>query len=339
MTISNPPSPVVPQENATTIEAIAFTWAERHDRGPLTSDEQSEFEAWIKGDRRHFGAYARAAAATSYLDRVSALGPSFSPVAGNSARQDDTAPINAPRAFKRRTVLAAGGAVAASLAAGGLGLGYWRQRGHVKTPKGDIRRVVLAEGSAVTLNSDTEIAPRLTGNLRHIELMQGEALFDVMKDPSRPFIVNSGGIEVRAVGTSFTVRLHEDGAVSVAVREGIVDVRSPGEGVLRLNAGFYTRAQDHKPLRASALSPQALEHVASWRDGRIDLTGLTLREAASEFARYSDRKIIINDADIGDMKVTGIYLTSDPHGFARAAALSLDLASYESEEGVHIVAR
>ena len=68
-----------------------------------------------------------------------------------------------------------------------------------------IRR--LPDGSIVELDAQSEIAVNFEPSVRRVELVRGEALFKVQKDPNRPFIVRAGGVEVRAVGTAFDVRL------------------------------------------------------------------------------------------------------------------------------------
>lgn len=325
MTKSTPPVSNAPRESAAAIEAVATAWAARADRGPLSDEEQAELEAWIAQDPRRAGAYARAMAANAYFDRAVALGENFRPTAPALSRPID-----------RRWLLAGSGAIAAALL-GFFGFGALMQRGRITTAKGDVRRVALSEGSAVTLNTDSAVQPLFDEGLRRIDLVRGEALFDVAKDPARPFVVFASDVEVRAIGTSFTVRLHDGGKVGVAVREGIVEVKRSGARTgLRLFAETMTLSQPGSAMTARPISAEALDQAMAWREGRLDLTGLTLAQAAAEFARYSDHRILIDDPAVAALRVTGVYSTSDPNGFARAAALSLGLVTVDEPQAIRI---
>ena len=314
------------RESAAAIDAAAAAWAARLDRGPLSSSEQAALEAWAAQDPRRAGAYAKALAVNADLDRARALGPGFSPGSHPAAR-----------AIDRRRLLSAGGAVAAAAVVGVVGYGAFALRGRIATRKGDIRRAPLADGSAVTLNTATTIRTAFDGRMRRVDLLRGEALFDVAKDPARPFLVVAGNVRVRAVGTSFTVRAHDSGEVGVMVREGVVEVwRGQGGDPIRLTAQTRADVTVDGPLTAQAVTVAGVDRAMAWREGRIDLEGLTLGEAAAEFARYSERQIRIEDPAVAQLRVAGLYSASDPDGFARAAALSLGLVAIDSADGVNL---
>lgn len=302
-------------ESAADIDAAAQAWAARSDRGPLSPQDEVALREWLEADPRRAGAYARALAADVYLSRAAALGAGFDP------RKLSTRPAMG----RRRVITAGGGLLAASLvASAGLGLSSWRSR--IVTPKGDVRRVSLPEGSAVTLNTATAVRPDLGDQLRRVDLIRGEALFDVAKDHRRPFIVFAGGVRVRAVGTSFSVRVREDREVEVQVREGVVEVwRRSDTSPVRLTAGGVALAPRQGPISHDHRPIESVERAMAWREGRIDLAGMSLAEAAAEFRRYSDRAIVTDDETVARMTVAGVYSISDPEGFARAAALSLGL--------------
>ncbi len=326
MTVSKFPPSDGPPESAADIEAAAAAWAARADRGVLSAGDEAALEAWAAADPRRAGAYARVLAASAYFDKAAALGPGFTPSHHPAAAR----PVN-----RRRLLGGAGGLIAAS-AAGGVGFYALHARGRIVTPKGDIRRVSLAEGSAITMNTDTALRPALGTDLRRIDLLKGEALFDVAKDPTRPFVVFARGVQVRAIGTSFTVRLHDDGRVDVAVTEGVVEVRRPESAPVRLAAETQAVVSTRGDIQQAPAPAAMLERAMAWREGRIDLAGMTLARAAEEFSRYSHRPILIEDSTAGAMKVTGVYSISDPEGFARAAALSLDLEATADSGAIRI---
>ncbi len=277
-------------------------------------------------DPRRAGAYAKALAVSAHLDRARGLGTDFAPAAHPAAKAAD-----------RRRLLTAGGMLAAASVVGAVGYGALSLKGRVTTAKGDIRRAPLADGSAVTLNTDTTIRASFDGRMRRVDLLRGEALFDVAKDPARPFVVVAGDVRVRAVGTSFTVRTHADGEVGVIVREGVVEVwRGAGSKPVRLSAEHAVQVAVTGALTPTTIGSAAVDRAMAWRQGQIDLDGLTLGQAATEFARYSDRRVVIDDPAVASLKMTGLFSASDPDGFAKAAALSLGLTATPQADGVRL---
>lgn len=305
----------------------AATWAARVDRGPLSEDEQRALEVWAAGDPRRAGAYAKARAVSAHFDRAQALGPDFAP---------QRHPVAVGRT-RRRMLIGGAGLTAAAFV--GVGAYQWnRSQDRITTRKGDIRRVPLSDGSAVTLNTNTVIRTEFEKQVRRVDLLRGEASFDVAKDAARPFVVVAGAARVRAIGTSFTVRTWPDGAVEVLVQEGVVEVSRGTEAPVRLSADFAAKVTPTSPLRALALPVGEVERATAWRQGLLDLDGLTLAQAAEEYERYTDRRIQIDDPALGKLKMTGLFSVSDPDGFARAAALSLGLSATSTPDGVRLSA-
>lgn len=314
------------RDSSADIDAAAAAWAARVDRGPLSDEDQAALEAWAAQDPRRAGAYAKALAISAHLDRARGLGADFTPAAHPAAKAAD-----------RRRLLATGGMLAAASVVGVVGYGALSLKGRVSTAKGDIRRAPLADGSAVTLNTDTAIRAAFDDKMRRVDLLRGEALFDVAKDAARPFIVVAGDVRVQAVGTSFTVRAHADGQVRVIVREGVVEVWRGTEGKpVRLAAEHAVQVAGTGALKPTIVGVAAVEGAMAWRQGQIDLDGLTLGQAAEEFARYSDRRIVIDDPAVASLKMAGLFSASDPDGFAKAAALSLGLTATSQADGVRL---
>jgi transmembrane sensor len=188
------------------------------------------------------------------------------------------------------------------------------------------------DGSIITLNTATRVAIAFSPRRRDVQLIEGEAFFDVAKNPSRPFIVEAGGTRVRAVGTSFVVRRLKDQPLQVVVREGVVEVTLdlPEGAPVKLAANMTATAFAATPFNAPQVvtaeaSSAEVDRRLAWREGRLEFEGETLQRAADEFARYSDIRIVIDDPGIGRELVTGWFACADPVGFARAAASALDL--------------
>ena len=310
------------RKTAQQIDAEAADWAARIDRGPLEPEQDARFQAWMHADVRCAGAYGRVRAIALTSERARALGPNFDPA--------DFAPAPLPVSRPaRRTLLWGGGALAASAL---LALaGTWqvlRERGRYSTGKGESKVVTLHDGSVVTLNTESEIRVAYSDSQRGVELIAGEALFDVAKNRALPFVVTAGETAVRVVGTSFTVRRLEDTPVEVLVREGIVEVFKPEADIapVRITANTMAVAPlgGAAAITARALPVAQVDRQMAWQNGQIAFEGETLAQAVQEFARYSDTRIVIDDPALGREEIAGLFRATDPVGFARTVAISLN---------------
>lgn len=336
------------RESASQIDDAAAAWVARTDRGGLSSDEEAEFETWLGGDTRRAGAYARALAIHSHFDRAVGLGPDFLPTdtggetqtPHDEARKDvisGAGGVSPDRIHRRRFLFAGGMAAAASVALAFVGYEQLVTRSEISTAMGDMRRVNLAEGSAITLNTQSVVDPKMQESLREVALLKGEAIFNVSRDEKRPFVVRAGSVDVRVLGTSFAVRRFDDGSVDVTVISGKVEV-IPLDGSARrqLTRAQKARFLPQRGLQTASLSSTELRRTLSWQAGLLDLDGMSMRDAVREYARYSDMRIEFAEPAIGSMQITGVYSTSDPAGFARAAALSLGLDAEKTPAGFRL---
>lgn len=312
------------RQSSREIDAEAAGWAARLDRGPLSGGEQQALDDWLAADVRRVGAFARARGIALYTERARALGPDYDPDAFCATPAASRAAV--PRAHGARW-WAAGAALAASVVAAVVfvGLPSTDPGERYETRLGEMRVVSLADGSVLTLNTRSQAVVHYTTERREVQLLRGEGLFEVARDPARPFEVDAGETRVRAVGTSFTVRRPEDAPVEVLVREGEVEVDSP-QGPL---APVRLRANMKLVAAASAVpvsvEPAEIHRELAWREGRIAFEGETLSQAAEQFARYSDTRIVIVDPALAEERITGLFQANDPVGFSRAVATSLGL--------------
>lgn len=307
------------------IEERAAAWVAREDRAALNVDELSARDAWLREDPRHQGAYARARAVFVQTQRMRALSP------------DLLAPVPPRRIRSNVRALLAMAAVLALLVMGSRLDLLIPGKVHA-TQIGEIASVALPDGSELTLNSDSRVVVRFNDAQRHVELRQGEVLFDVAKDSSRPFVVVVDDARVVAVGTSFSVQRERDKALRVVVSEGVVDVSGPAPGAVpvRVPASFEVFARPGREVRIEPLAAEAVERKLAWRDGMISFNGDTLAEAAAEFSRYSDMRILIDDPEVAHRRVVGLYSSSDPAGFASTVAHSLGLEVELGNGGIYL---
>lgn len=307
------------------IDRKAAEWVAKTDGTTPSAEELRALDAWLAEDPRHLGAYLRAKTVLARVERhrVALMG-------------SDRAFPTKPRWPSRRFILT--GTVAASIAALVVTFG-WRsqleQPSSFATNIGERRVIALADGSSVTLNTDSRIIVRYARDRRSIAIEHGEAVFDVAKNKARPFVVTARGVDVRAVGTSFAVRTLQNQPLQIMVVEGVV--RLEGQltapvSELKANAVATVFSPDRVAIRE--LTPAEMSQDLAWREGRIVFHHQTLAAVALEFQRYNKTKIVIDDPAVARLTVTGAYTSTDPVGFAKAAALVLDLDAAVHRNGV-----
>lgn len=192
------------------------------------------------------------------------------------------------------------------------------------TAIGKRKQINLADGTRIELNTDTTVRVILGADVRRVILIRGEALFEIARDPTRPFDVAAGDLVVRAVGTSFGVRFDNVAApVNVYVTEGAVQVtrQEPERAAERvpLAAGFaaqFARDGSNTP-RPERYEP---EPVLAWLDGNIRLSRRPLDEAVAEFNRYNTRRIVLDGQRPANLPVSGLFRTDDPESFIAVLA-------------------
>jgi transmembrane sensor len=302
------------RESADTIDAAAAEWAIRIDRH-LTESERAALEEWLSADSRRTGALARAQAGWIYLDRSQVYRTA------GELREVPTA--------RRWRMAIPWASAAAVLVAVATALWAWQgySRTHVATARGEIRQLNLADGTRVTLDTLSRVSVRYGSATRLVSLEAGEALFEVAKDPARPFIVQAGNVRVRAVGTAFVVDRRSDASVDVIVTHGTVDVwreaASP-EPAVRVAAHKRLVTTPVQAAQPAELTAAELAGAVAWENGVIDLNGRTIGEAAAEFNRYNTRTIEIRDPALASQTVVGQFQTTDPMAFVTAAAAMMN---------------
>jgi transmembrane sensor len=200
---------------------------------------------------------------------------------------------------------------------------------------GEQQTVRLSDGTRLTLNTDSRVVIRFSAGQRRVALLKGEAMFEVAKNPHRPFIVLASGEEVRALGTVFLVR--KDAAdVKVTLVEGKVSVTAPGKSERRLVAVLAPgqRLTLRDQAAAAAIDRPKLDAVTAWRRGQVMFDDVSLREAAAELNRYGGRRILVGDPSLDGLKISGVFSTSDPEAFAAAASQLLGLSVRSDAHGM-----
>lgn len=179
----------------------------------------------------------------------------------------------------------------------------------------------LPDGSVVTLGARSTASYRFTENARRVVLESGEAFFEVAGDPARPFLVEVGGMTVRAVGTAFNIRRSPD-MVVVSVTEGTVDVER-GEAPNLPALVLQTLLPDPEPVRLPAgrqavvsaverevvsVKPANPASARSWQSGRLEFVDEPLSVVIATVDRYAERDIVLTDRELGKVPLTGAVM-------------------------------
>ncbi|MCU0761623.1 MAG: FecR domain-containing protein [Hydrogenophaga sp.] len=246
--------------------------------------------------------------------------------------------------------------MAAMLVTGGwLGWSHWQQQPtfiqSFVTQRGQQLSVTLPEGSALRLDTDTRLEVAIYHDRREVKMPEGQALFDVNPDPNRPFHVIAGATRITVLGTRFSVRHTltglEAGGVSVMVEEGRVrvarisnegmansrDVHSTVDesGAVELVAGQSVVANSRGHLSpVSVLLPAS---ALSWRDGRVVLNDIPLRDAVAEFERYLDTGLVVNDPHAAELRLNGSFDLRQFSAFKRALPQALPVRLRSRDDG------
>ena len=201
---------------------------------------------------------------------------------------------------------------------------YLYPRNAVSTAAGEVRQLPLPDGSRVVLDARSRISVQYEPATRLVRLESGQALFEVAKDATRPFIVVAGEYRVRAVGTAFLVSVENASQAQVTVTKGTVQVWSETEPTPRqLSAGGHVELDRGKVRPSEELTPKEVQRLVDWRSGLLDLTGKSLAQAIAELNRYNRLHIEVADPQLGSEPLVGEVGDSDPESFAEAAAAML----------------
>jgi transmembrane sensor len=319
----------------------AAYWAHRTTADPLTPAEATAFDAWLGANACHVQALSDAKNA---LDALAAFGSSSAIVAMRNEALER-------RAVRTHSMVLGGrGLIAASLILVALlGAERWRSfipsdanpiaheaslssEASYRTERGQLMTIALPDGSTVTLDTASQLRIAFNSHERAVELVHGQALFEVAKHQSRPFRVYAGGHRVTAVGTKFNVRLDRR-RMSVALLDGVVQVDNTSgklSSSIRMAPGEQLDALDDGP---TSLRHIDATYVAAWRDGALTFEDLPLGAAVAEMNRYSQTPIQL-EGDVSEkLRVTGVFKTNDPEHFAAVLTEILPLNASHGKDG------
>lgn len=282
-----------------------------------SGDEWAAFTAWLEADPAHGAAYDRVALMDFELDDLPL--PSLAPPPVYAAA--------APRRVSRRAVFGWGGGAIAAALVGILALTPGGGSYDVVTGAGERRVVALDDGSRIALNGGTRVTLD-RGNPRFARVEQGEALFTVVHDDARPFLVEAGGAELHDMGTVFNV-VHDVTRTEVAVSEGAVRWQRDGERV-DLNPGMaLSQRGEGRPL----VTRTAIGDIGGWRDGRLSYSNARYDEIAADLSRNLGARVGIDGAAAARRFSGVILIDRDPSVTMSRAGALLDVRTRRADNG------
>jgi transmembrane sensor len=333
--------------------AQASDWFVRLRAEDANVDSLARFQRWLEADPGNAPAYRKICASWA------AIGEHASSPEIMTGRRD--ALEDARRAARGRWRGRPSGRLAWAAAVAGIviiaSIGFWShtRADLYSTGVGERRTLTLNDGSVVTLDARSRIRVKYRENERSIELQEGQARFDVAKDPSRPFRVEAGNETIVALGTKFNVELVARN-VLVTMIEGHVAVTdlnstSPTSGnaetrgrggavahtVIELTAGeaLHVR-QDGKTTRLSEVN---LGRVTAWQDGKMFFDNEPLSTAAERVNRYARERIQV-DPSAANVNISGVFNTGDANAFIEAVTSYFPVQAERAEGStVHLTLR
>ena len=326
----------------------AAAWATLLDDGDISAGDRERVAAWLRESPKHV---KELLLATAILTDANAIDPERAisiddllvdqgadVVSIRPASVTPTTTVPSPR--RARFIGIAAAVALAAVAMVYSRLGPLSPVATIEVPEsiytteiGEQRSLSLDDGSIIHLNTLSTVQVRHGASERAIELVEGEALFDVAHDPDRPFRVYAGETIAEALGTTFNV--HRIGSeAKVAVIEGKVTVtvastvapsttiRSEPANAIP-NAGSGTQitlsvgqtAEIDASGSIAASQSDNLEAVVAWRMRKLVFEDASLKEIADEFNRYNRTKIHIHGEITLSPRFSGVFDADDPDAF------------------------
>ena len=215
-----------------------------------------------------------------------------------------------------------------------------------QTAVGEVSTVELADGTRVTLNTDTAMTVAFSASERRVVLQHGEAYFDVAKNPDKVFVINVGDKRIRVIGTKFNVRQSAD-TLKVSVTEGLVAVQDAkkvhsddfvDQQDTLLPAGSVAAFSGASQVVSSAASEE-INSALNWRKGVFRFENESLASVVSEFNRYRLQKIVLQDKQVEGLRISGVFYLKGGDSIINALKATLPIEVEQDNEQIFISMR
>lgn len=334
--------------NKSVTQEAAAMWLVLLDDGPLDAQQKRDFEQWLEESPLHVEMFLDTLATWDGMSSLSNLSEVFPLERLEVKKESEDVWANW---LGWRWI----GSSAAILGLLVLVLGYFVvMAGYYETDIGQVKTIQLADGSEISLNTDTKVKVSFSKNVRRVDLLQGEAFFKVARDVQRPFLVIANEKVVTAVGTAFSV-YKRNGVVKVAVSEGVVQLQSseispsPEEDKAQRKAiatkpappvyleSGHLALLNYTEITIEPVDIEVIEKDQAWRRHMLIFEGERLSEVIAEVQRYTSLHLIVDD-NIRDISVGGYFRSDDIEGILKALAYNFDLEVAKTQNEVKLKA-
>jgi transmembrane sensor len=327
------------------VDAAAAEWLVRHDRG-LTPRQQDEFLSWLAASAAHRASFQRHRQMWTEFNALARWRPEHS-----------AEPNPDLLAFPRRRRLLRWIAPALLAAAAGLAMVFWRSPPVPPATEtlvfeaANYRQEALPDQSTMDLNRGAHAVVQFSATERRVLLVQGEAQFNVARS-ARPFVVRAGGVDVRAIGTVFNVKLSGP-TVEVLVTQGVVQVvQEPAFRPAAAEAGSAVRAapavlaemsagQRATIAVAAAVAPpqvipasdQEIERLLEWKPRLLDFESTPLAEVVDTFNRRNGAQLVLADDALRELPIVASIRSDNVEGFVRLLEATMAVRAERRRNG------
>ncbi|SEB74796.1 ferric-dicitrate binding protein FerR, regulates iron transport through sigma-19 [Tenacibaculum sp. MAR_2009_124] len=178
----------------------------------------------------------------------------------------------------------------------------------IATNRGDQYSLLLPDGTTVILNSDSKISypKQFSGPIREVTL-QGEAYFDVMHNPDKPFVVKTSDLDIRVLGTTFNIKSYsEDKTIQATLVSGKVEVFKK-ESSSKLVLKPSQRATLNKDQNKITLDKVVAKDIISWKSGRLVFKEASLEDVLKDIERKYNVSFEVKSDRLLKYKYTGSF--------------------------------
>lgn len=323
------PPDMLPAEPRRSSLDIALDWLLRVSQAPDDAFVQAQLEQWRDASPENAEALRKAERVWKLTGQLTPAMADQWPEVPTPVAEPKPAPASVPLRTRRsapgsrrgRTLRwATGGALAACLVAAITPNLSTRLQADFYTALGQRQQVGLPDGSRATLDADSAISVTFTDGRREIRLLRGQVFFEVHPDRQRPFNVRAGELDVTVTGTAFNVDL-ESSAIQVAVEHGSVRVtQHDSERVLSPGLTAGQRLDFNSDSGQAQLAALPAGRMATWRKGQLIADNARLGDMIAELQRYLPGTVWFKDAQLAELRITGVYDLRDPEAALRAMA-------------------
>ncbi|HVW71025.1 MAG TPA: FecR domain-containing protein [Steroidobacteraceae bacterium] len=318
----------------------ARAWVIELDDEPPSAERLAELRAWLGRSPLHRRAFERAVSTWRSMDCLTRIlkheaVATHDGVAWESGAHE--AQVPAQKVGRVRTAILAAVTAVVLIGIVASAAFLWHPRtaavtsSTYATATGEVTAITLSDGSTIHLNTASRVTVTYARNARILQLVAGEAYFEVAPSPQRPFVVYAGRFSVRALGTAFAVQMLDSG-VDLTVTQGQVELASfktpprdvagaaaSGLGLPEGEAGetrYSVSLGQHIVVSANGrrvekIDAEGIEKRLAWRDGVLIFDDDPLKDVVAEITRYTATRIVIADPSIRDVKIGGYFKVQD----------------------------